>query len=236
MKVRCLIIDDEPPARELMASYLSRLDGFEISAQFGNAIDAFTWLQTHEVDLMLLDIQMSNMNGLELIKTLRRSPRVILTTAFREYALEGFELDVLDYLVKPISFDRFMKAIGKYHHYHIKGLSSEAHADAYHNAYIFIKADKQQVKVLLSEILYMESVKDYLKVVTGKKSYIIYHRLSSMEVKLPEDHFIRTHKSYIVSLDKIKSYRNEKVKVGEKEIPVGRIYKKKFLALFNLLK
>jgi DNA-binding LytR/AlgR family response regulator len=217
LKVKCIIVDDEPPARELMASYLSKLDDFDVTAQFGNALEAFTYLQGNEIDLMLLDIQMPNMNGLELIKSLRRPPRTILTTAFREYAIDGFELDVIDYLVKPISFERFMKAIGKYHQFFPKPVVDDPAAEAFDNAYIFIKVDKHQVKLLLRDIVYMESIKDYLRVVTDKKSYVIYHRLSSMEEKLPEDHFVRVHKSFIVSVDKIKSYRNEKVNIGEKK-------------------
>src|SRR5919109_2265266 len=119
-KTRCLIVDDEPPARELLTSYISRLDDLEITAQLSNALEAFSFLQKNAVDLMFLDIQMPKMTGIELIRSLHHAPGVILTTAFREYATEGFDLDVLDYLVKPISFERFMKAIGKYHHYFSK--------------------------------------------------------------------------------------------------------------------
>jgi DNA-binding LytR/AlgR family response regulator len=227
LKIRCLVIDDEPPARELMVSYLSRLDELEITAQFGNAIDAFTYLKSHEVDLMLLDIQLPNMTGMELIKTLRKPPRVILTTAFRDYAVEGFELAVLDYLVKPISFDRFTKAIDKYHQSPVPP-AREKTPDTFQSAYMFVKVGKEQIKIMLNDILYTEGIKDYLRLVTTKGSFIIYHRMGTMEEKLPADHFARIHKSFIISLDKIVSYRNDIVHIADKSLPVGRKYRKKF--------
>lgn len=233
MKSRCLIVDDEPPARQLLESYLKRLDDFDVVNQFGNAVDAFSFLQNHDVDLMFLDIQMPHMTGLELLKSLRHPPRVVLTTAFREYALEGFELDVLDYLVKPISFERFMKAIGKYHHYIHRPVIQESVPAAFEGAYMFVKVNKDQVKVYLRDILYVESIKDYLKIVTKDRSYLTYHRLSSMEDKLPGDHFVRIHKSYIVSMSKIHSCRNDLVRIGGAELPIGRVYKKIFLDAFQ---
>jgi len=225
MKIRCIIVDDEAPAQTLLQAYLSRLDDFELRASFSNAVEAFTYLQTHEIDLMLLDIQMPLMSGLELLKTLNHPPRTIITTAFRDYAVEGFELNVLDYLVKPISFDRFIKAIGKYHQ-QTKVMREENTRNPLHDAYMFLKVDKQQVKVMLNDILYIESIKDYLKVVTEKRMFVIYHRLSTMEDKLPSNYFTRIHKSFIVATNKITSYRNDKVTVGGRELPVGRMYRK----------
>jgi DNA-binding LytR/AlgR family response regulator len=233
MKIRCLIIDDEPPARALMASYLSQLERFEVTAQFASAVEAFGYLQVNDVDLLLLDIQMPNMTGIELIKTLRLPPRIILTTAFRDFAVESFELDVLDYLVKPISFERFMKAISKYYQYSLITSVEEPNSNAFDKAYIFLKVDREQVKVMLREIIYIEGVKDYLKVVTEKKSYIVYHRMTSMEEKLPGKRFVRIHKSFIVSIDKIVSFHNESLNVGMKELPIGRTYKKLFLETFQ---
>jgi DNA-binding LytR/AlgR family response regulator len=227
LKIRCLVIDDEPPARELIVSYLSRLDELEVTAQFGNAIDAFTYLKNHEVDLMLLDIQLPNMTGIELIKTLRKPPRVIFTTAFRDYAVDGFELAALDYLVKPISFDRFTKAIDKYRQSPVPA-QRESTSDAFNCAYMFIKVGKEQVKIMLRDILYIEGIKDYLRLITIKGSFIIYHRMGTMEDKLPDDHFARIHKSFIISLDKIISYRSDSVHIADKQLPVGRKYRKKF--------
>ena len=234
MKIRCLVIDDEPPARELLSSYLARLDDFEVVNQFGNALDAFAFLQKNTVDLIFLDIQMPGMTGLELIESLHHPPRVVLTTAFREYATDGFDLDVLDYLVKPISFSRFMKAIGKFHHYFSKSPEDTLEDEkTFNQAYFFIKVNKEQVKILYKEILYIESIKDYLKIITTEKTYITYDRLMYMEEKLPEGRFLRIHKSYIVPLGKIKAFRNDSVTIGDIELPVGRVYKQKFLDAFG---
>jgi DNA-binding LytR/AlgR family response regulator len=156
-----------------------------------------------------------------------------LTTAFREYASEGFDLDVLDYLVKPISFDRFMKAIGKYHHYLPKAPSDTAHDVAFDQAYFFLKVNREQVKVFFKNIIYVESIKDYVKIVTGEKTYITYERLSNMEEKLPEGRFLRIHKSYIIALGKVKTVRNDMVRVGEMSLPLGRVYRKKFQEVFQ---
>jgi DNA-binding LytR/AlgR family response regulator len=232
MKTRCLVVDDEPPARELLVSYISKLDDFEVVIQFNNALETFNYLQKNSVDLLFLDIAMPKMTGIELIKSLHHAPSVILTTAFREYASDGFDLDVLDYLVKPISFDRFMKAIGKYHHYQPKPLNDQAHV-AFDQAYFFLKVNREQVKVYFKNILYIECIKDYIKIVTPEKTYITYERLTHMEEKLPEGRFLRIHKSYIISVDNVKTFRNDMVKVGDLTLPVGRVYRRKFLDIFN---
>jgi DNA-binding LytR/AlgR family response regulator len=235
MQIKCMVIDDEPPARALLASYISKVEDLKIVCQCSNSIEAFSFLQKNSVDLMFLDIQMPGMNGLDLIKSLHRGPRIVLTTAFREYASDGFELDVLDYLVKPISFERFLKAVAKYHHYFPKAQAQDnaIAGDAFDQAYMFVKVNKDQVKIFLRDILYMESIKDYLKIITGEKSYITYLRLSYMEEKLPEGKFLRVHKSYIVSLGKVKAFRNDTLKIGNAEIPVGRVYRQRFLDVFS---
>ncbi|HEY5825258.1 MAG TPA: LytTR family DNA-binding domain-containing protein [Cyclobacteriaceae bacterium] len=235
MKIKCIIVDDETPARELLASYVGRLPDFEITKQFENALEAFSFLQKSSIDLMFLDIQMPQMSGLELINSLHQTPRVVLTTAFREYAADGFDLNVLDYLVKPISFERFMKAIGKYHHYSSKTLVDESENNAFDEAYLFIKVNRDQVKVFLKDILYIESIKDYLRIITNERSFITYLRISYMQEKLPEDRFVRIHRSFIVSIKKVKAFRNDIVKIGDKELPVGRFYKKAFLGFFSKL-
>lgn len=233
MKTRCLVVDDEPPARELLMSYISKLDDFEVVVQFNNALDTFNYLQKNSVDLLFLDIAMPKMTGIELIKSLHHVPSVILTTAFREYASDGFDLDVLDYLVKPISFDRFMKAIGKYHHYLPRVSNEQAHDVAFDQAYFFLKVNREQIKVYFKKILYIESIKDYIKIVTPEKTYITYERLTHMEEKLPEGRFQRIHKSYIISMSNVKTFRNDTVKVGDTTLPVGRVYKKQFLDVFT---
>lgn len=233
MKAKCLVIDDEPPARELLVSYLSQLPDFTLVAQCENALEAFTCLQKEKIDLIFLDIQMPGMTGLDLIKSLHNPPLIVLTTAYREYATEGFDLDVLDYLVKPVSFSRFMKAISKFHHYFNRTVEDKTSVDStFDDAYFFIKVNKDQVKIFFKDILYIESIKDYLKVITTDKTYITYDRLMYMEEKLPEGRFLRIHKSYIVSLGKVKAFRNDSVTIGDAELPVGRVYKQKFLEVF----
>jgi DNA-binding LytR/AlgR family response regulator len=233
MKTKCLIVDDEPPARELLTSYISRLDDFEVVVQFSNALDTFSYLQKNAVDLVFLDIEMPKMTGIELMKALQHPPRVIFTTAFREYASDGFDLDALDYLVKPISFDRFMKAIGKYHQHLPKPNNDSTPDNAFEQAYLFVKVNREQVKVHFKNILYIESLKDYIKIVTKEKSYITYERLTNMEEKLPEGRFLRIHKSYIIALDKVKTFRNDNVRIADADLPVGRVYKKSFVEAFN---
>lgn len=229
MTHRCLIIDDELPARELIKAYLEILPNFEIAEVFDNAVDGFVYLQNNTVDLLFLDIQMPKMSGLELLKALHKKPKVILTTAYREYAVEGFDLEVFDYLVKPISQERFLKAISKYVHFQEITKLNAPEPTAFDNAYMFLKVEKEQVKVFLNEILYIEGLKDYIKVFTTKGKYIVYERLGYMEAKLPESKFVRVHKSYIVAIDKVNTYGQEALKIQEQEIPIGRIYKQGFL-------
>ena len=226
--LRCLIVDDEPPARELIASYISRLDDLVLVDQCENALRAFNVLQKNHIDLMFLDIQMPKMTGLELIKSLQNPPKVVLTTAYKEYASEGFDLDVLDYLVKPISFERFMRSIAKFHQFTPQVATETGQKETFENAYFFVKVNKEQVKIYYKDLLYIESLKDYLRVVSRDSSCITYNRLTYMEEVLPESHFVRIHKSFIISLGQLDSYGSDSVRIVEREIPVGRVYKQKF--------
>jgi len=226
--IKCIIVDDEQPARELIAFHLSGLEDVLLIGMFANATDAFSFLQKNEVDLMFLDIQMPKLSGLELIKSLRRCPKIILTTAFREYAVEAFELDVLDYLVKPITQERFIKALSKFTYYTASMNGKESNAGDFEEAYIFLKVNRDQVKVFLKDILYIEGLKDYIKVHTLEKVMVVYERLGYMEEKLPEHKFTRIHKSFIVAVDKITHYNSEQVSIDDKPLPIGRLYKKIF--------
>lgn len=231
---KCLIIDDELPARELIQAYLELLPDFEVVNSIDNAIDGFVYLQSHPVDLLFLDIQMPRMTGLELLKSLQKRPKVVLTTAFREFAVDGFDLEVLDYLVKPISQERFLKTISKYLYFKEIVQNASSPKSAIDDAYIFLKVDKEQKKVFLNEILYIEGLKDYIKVYTLKGMYVVYERLGYMEAKLPESKFIRVHKSFIISLDKVSKYSNELLNIDQYEIPLGRMYKQNFLSKVGL--
>lgn len=226
---KCIIVDDEKPARELIKTHLTGLQDFEILALFDNALDAFNFIQKTSVDLIFLDIQMPKMSGLELIRSLRHCPGIILTTAFREYAADAYELDVLDYLVKPVTQERFMKAISKFYFYNHQSKQQPEIPDTFEQAYIFLKIGKEQVKIFLKEILYIEALKDYIKVHTAEKTFIAYDRLSYMQEKLPESKFVRIHKSYMVSIDKITHYTQEQIMIHSVALSIGRVFKKEVM-------
>lgn len=226
---KCIIVDDERPARDLIKLHLSGLRDFELVETFDNALDAFNFLQRAEVDLIFLDIQMPKISGLELIKSLKVCPKIILTTAFREHAVEAFELDVLDYLIKPVTQERFMKAISKFTYYDNIIPEKTKIPNSFDNAYIFLKVGKEQIRVFLKDILYIEGFKDYIKVHTAVKVFVAFERLSYMEEKLPENRFARIHKSFIVALDKITQYNTEQIKIGDASLSIGRVFKNSFL-------
>ena len=226
-RVRCLIIDDEPPAREILQRYIDAIPSLELAGECGNAIEAITFLQQHTVDLIFLDINMPQLKGTEFLKVVKNPPAVIFTTAHAEYALEGYELDVIDYLLKPIQFDRFIKAINKYfepkeHRIEEHKPITEEHKQ---EAFVYFRADRKMVKVMLNDILYIESMKDYVKIFTANETVITKQPLSAVEGMLPENQFIRTHRSFIVSLSKIKSYNNELIDIGKTEIPIGKLFR-----------
>lgn len=233
MKFKTIIVEDETPARELLQMYLADMPEFEISASFSNAFQAFSYLQTNAIDLMFLDIQMPRMTGLELLRSLKFPPKVILTTAYREYALDAFELDAIDYLLKPVSQERFLKSISKFHSSLGQASNGEIKPLQEDNAYVFIKVGKDQIRIYLKDILFIEGFKDFIKVYTAQKMYVAYDRLRYMEEKLPESRFMRIHKSFIVARERLDVLRNESVKIGGFEIPIGRVYRQNFMAVMN---
>ncbi len=229
MKTKCLIIDDEPLARDLMRSHIEKLENFEIAAECGDAMKALQALRNHPVDLMFMDIQMPQITGIEFLKTLKHPPKVIITTAYREYALDGFELDVVDYLLKPITFERFLKSVNKYYQVtqedvqvSVPSVNSEIQPE---EAYIYVKENKKVVKVYLNEIVYVEGLSEYVQIYTAKKKIITKTSMTNMEEKLPDAGFMRIHKSYIVSLSKIEAFTSSSIEVPGKELPIGRSYK-----------
>lgn len=224
--INCLIVEDEPLAAELLKSYLAKMPDLALAAHCDSAVDAFAVLQRQPIDLLFLDIRMPRLTGLELLKTLKNPPPVILTTAYRDYAVESYDYDVLDYLVKPIQFDRFLKAVAKYYQRQSALPPAQtAQKDTYEQAYLFFRVDREQQKVWLRDILYIEGLGDYVKVFTAAGPVVTYERLSYLEEKLPEEHFLRVHKSYIIAVDKVQSFSGAEVKVAGKRIPVGRMYK-----------
>lgn len=230
--INCLIVDDEPPAREVLKKYVEQMPNLRLTGECGNAIQAITVLQQQPVDLIFLDIRMPQLNGTDLLKTLKNPPKVIFTTAYSEYALEGYELDIVDYLLKPVRFDRFLKAVNKaFPSLNQKPGEEPATAGETKNeSFVYFRADRKMMKVLLRDILYVESMKDYVKVFVRNNTIITKQSISSVETMLPEKKFIRVHRSYIVSVDKIKTFTNELIEIGDAEIPIGKLYR------FNVLK
>jgi two-component system LytT family response regulator len=231
--IRCLIVDDEPPAREIIRHYATQVPGLAIAGECENAVQAFAFLQQQAVDIIFLDIHMPQLNGNDFVKALSNPPRIIFTTAFSEYALEGFELNAVDYLVKPIRFERFLKAVQKAFSTTDLKMSSELSAtyEKKSESFIYVRADRKMVKVLLNDILYIESMKDYIKIISGKGVVITKQSISSIEAMLPEKEFVRVHRSYIVSLNKIKSFTNEIMEIDKMEIPIGKLYRNEVMKM-----
>jgi DNA-binding LytR/AlgR family response regulator len=230
--MKCIIIDDEPLAIEILESYVAKVEQLKLEGTFRNAVSAFTFLQQHTVDLIFLDIQMPKLSGIDFLRTLKNPPEVIFTTAFRDYALDGFELEVADYLLKPIPFDRFLKAVGKVLHQPVPQTLSSNKAETSEN-YVYFKVDKKMIKVRMAEILYIESIKDYVKVKTAEKEIVTQQKISYLEESLPKENFLRIHRSFIVNREKIDAYSATDMEIGKFHIPIGRNYKNDVMKLLG---
>ena len=236
MKLKCLLVDDEPLALDVLETFVNRLENLELVARCTNAVEAYNVLQKQAVDVIFLDIQMPRLTGIEFVKSLQNPPKVIFTTAYRDYALEGFELNAVDYLLKPISFERFLKAVAKVSAPELPEMPLSIKTPAatnYKEAFIYLKADKKMVKVMLTDILYIESLKDYIRVKTDTKEVISYQKISFLDEKLPKDKFLRIHRSFIVATDKIQAFSATSVELGSTEIPIGRFYKNEVLQVLG---
>jgi DNA-binding LytR/AlgR family response regulator len=227
MKLRCLLIDDEPPALKILASYISNINGLEIVGQCKNALEALDVLNQHTVDVIFLDIKMPKILGTEFLKNLSHPPKVIFVTAYRDYAVEGYELDAVDYLVKPVSFERFFKAITKLNRMMGKEtISASVDHKSNPEAFVYLKIDKDMKKIFVNDIVYIESWKDYIKLfLVNGKNLIAKQTITAMENLLSEHKFMRVHRSYMVSINKISGYNGISVQLETKEIPIGRLYK-----------
>lgn len=229
MKVKCLIVDDEPLARKLMASHIAKIETLSVVAECASAFQAINQVRAHAVDLIFLDIQMPELSGLEFIRTLKNPPSIILTTAHRDFAIEAFDLNVLDYLLKPVSFERFLKSVNKYFE-HLPNHSPSVNAPFNDEDFIYVKADRKSHKILLNEILYIESLDNYVKIFLNGKTLVSRENISTLEEKLPSDKFVRIHRAFLVSVKKISIVTGEGLQVGGKELPFGRAFKKSALA------
>jgi DNA-binding LytR/AlgR family response regulator len=231
MKIRCLIVDDEPLAQRVLEKHAADVPYLEVAGKCNNAMDAMNFLHENQADLMFLDINMPKLSGMDLLKAMKKPPMVIITTAYPEYALEGYEWNVLDYLVKPVSFERFLKAVEKAQE---MMLSKQARATQPlpsvkgDDGFIFIKSSKKTFKVNLDNILYIEALGDYVKVFTTDRMIVTYQSLKNIETLLPPRTFPRIHKSFIISLPKVELIEGNQVKIRDRMIPIGTNYKTEF--------
>lgn len=227
MIYKCLIVDDESLARELIETHLSQLDNFKLIASCSSAIAAHKILQSETIDLMFLDIEMPVLKGTDFLKTLKHKPKVIFTTAYRDYAIEGFNLNAVDYILKPITFQRFFQAIEKFRDNN-KSTVRESENLKSQDAYIFIQSKKKNIKVFFNDINYIESIKDYIRIHLQDSSIMIKHGITSFEEKL-DTRFLRIHRSYIINSTKITAFTKQDIEIGKIEIPIGDFYKAKVL-------
>ena len=235
--IRCIAIDDEALALDLIEDNIRKVPFLELVKRCKSAFEAMEFLQNEKIDILFLDIQMPDITGIQFLKSLQNRPLVIFTTAYEKYALEGFELDVIDYLLKPFSFDRFLKAVTRARDYlHLKETASSQETTNENKStadFIFVKADYKLVKIDFNEILYIEGLKDYIKIYTGGKPVLTLMSLKSLEEKLPSEDFVRVHRSYIVAVKKIQFIQRNFIHIGDKEIPVSDNYKEQLLTIIN---
>jgi DNA-binding LytR/AlgR family response regulator len=234
MNCKCIIVDDEPIAIRVIASHLEKIPNMQVVAKCSNAMEALAALRQHNIDLIFLDIQMPQITGIDFLKTLNHPPKVIFTTAYRDYALEAFDLEVVDYLLKPIPFDRFLKAINKYYKQSEDSLvtvNNDTGNSA--EAFIYVKSDRKVLKVFLKDILYIESLKDYVKLHTTQKMIVTKQLISHFEQALPPELFVRTHRSFIVAIDRIEAFTAETIELNGQELPIGRVYKNAVMSTLN---
>lgn len=233
-KYNCIIVEDEPLAAEVLEDYIRQIPFLQLKGICADAIYAMESLQKEKIDVVFLDIHLPRLKGLDFIKTLKNPPQIILTTAHREYALEGYELNVVDYLLKPVSFNRFLAAVNK--------LKARPGAEVLfpvpsystsERLYLFVNVNKKRIKVYLDEILYIESKKEYIKIVTAQNSYLTKFQLGEIEEQLAKNNFLRVHRSFIVSKEKVQAFSTSEIEVGGVQIPIGRSYKELVMGQFG---
>ncbi len=224
MDLKCVIIDDEPLAINVIKNYISQTKGLHLLSSFNNATESIDYIRSNEIDLLFLDINMPLLDGLNLLKSIPKKPLTIITTAHEEFAVESYELDVVDYLVKPISFHRFIMAVNKA--FKIKEYQQRDDQKPHNErAYIFLKIDKKKMKkIYLDEILSIESLGDYIKINTSSNKYIVHQTLTSFTDELPPEKFIRIHRSYTISIDKVETVEGNSIEIGDIRYPIGRSY------------
>ncbi|PKV49874.1 LytTR family two component transcriptional regulator [Aquimarina sp. MAR_2010_214] len=229
MKLRCIIVDDEQIARNILKKYIGDVSTLDLIGEFKNALEVLDYIQNHPVDVMFLDIEMPKLSGLNLAKIIENKIKVVFTTAHREFALEGFDLSAVDYLLKPFSFDRFLKAIQKIN----PNLSNSTVISTPVIDHVFVKADKKMVKINFSELLYIEGLGNYVKIHTIENTLIVYEKMSDLVLRLPSLSFMRIHRSYIINTKKIKTYTKEYVEIKKRHIPISLTYRNSLLSFLE---
>jgi two-component system, LytTR family, response regulator len=230
MQINSIVIEDEPLALKKLTGFINRIEYLRLSKTFDNAIEAISYLKENYVDLIFLDIQMEEFTGIQFLETIKQRPKVIITTAYDKYALKGYEFDVADYLLKPFTFERFVQAVEKVF-YSITEKLTLVSSD-----YIFIKTEYRLEKIKVSEILYIEGMNEYLRIVTKDKKVMTLQNFKSMEEMIPQNNFIRVHKSYIVAIDKIESIERNRIRIQKMVIPISDTYKESFFKKIGMTK
>jgi len=233
MELKCIAIDDEPLALEIITDYISRVPFLNLLRSFDNAVDSIDFIRNNKVDLMFLDIEMEGLSGIQLVHALPDRPQIIFTTAYDRYAIEGFELDAADYLLKPISFERFVKSVDRVYNDMIKkekgsSVVPDSNASGHSGDFIFVKTESRLQKIAVNEILYIEGQGDYLRIITRSMKVMTLQNFKKLESVLPPDNFVRVHKSFMVALDKIENISKNRIKIGDKLIPISDSYHESF--------
>lgn len=225
-RINCIIVDDEPIAREILENHLNRIESIKIIGSCKNAIEAFNLLNSEDVDLIFLDINMPEISGLSFAKSINKKIKIIFTTAYREYAVDGFDLKAVDYLMKPISFERLYQSIHKFRNESVDFRHIEADEIVQEKVdFFFVRSERKMIKINFLDLDYIESLADYVKIYTKDKVITTRETISSIEAKLPKKEFLRVHRSYIISIKKIDSFTQEFIEIGKKAIPISRSYK-----------
>ncbi len=233
MKVKCLLVDDEPLAIRLIENHISKIDALEVVATCNNALKAFEIINTQQIDLMFLDIKMPNITGIDFLKTLKNPPKTIFTTAYRDYAIESYDLEVVDYLLKPITFERFFKSIDRFLREKKEVIVSHREENSLED-FLLVKSGNKHHKIKIEEIIFIESLKDYIKIhTTNDKRIVAKYKIGEIEAELVDKKFLRIHRSYIINTNKISAFTMSDIEVNSVEIPIGASYKEKVLSFLN---
>ncbi|WP_282124169.1 LytR/AlgR family response regulator transcription factor [Algibacter mikhailovii] len=230
--IRCMIVDDESIAREVISTHLSKIPNTKLIASCSSAIEAFNCLRTQTIDLVFLDINMPEMSGISFAKAINKEVKIIFTTAYRDFAIEGFELRAVDYLLKPISFERLVKAVNNYFDTYVDDKTTNTNEQNSHD-FMFVRADRRMIKIDFDSIIYVESYSDYIKIHLPNQTVVTRETISAVEAKLPKSKFLRIHRSYIISLKHISSFTNEEITINNKALTISRSYKKEVLQILE---